>query len=86
MAFTTATVLYTVNGRNQSTRISVPPKRYGLGILKQRPGYVDISWFRMNPDIGGYGSDNFTIMRVPLPKNAGPARLKVGKRILSKAA
>ena len=37
MAFTTATVLYTVNGRNQSTDLR-PAQAVWSGILKQRPG------------------------------------------------
>lgn len=83
--FTEATLFYTTRGKVQSKKIPLPQKRHALGILKQREGYVEISWFVVDPRIGGYDSDNFKTRRVPVPQDAGLASLKVGGRVISKA-
>lgn len=47
--FTKATLTYTVNGKVQSKKISIPAQRHALGILKQREGYVEICGFPWMP-------------------------------------
>jgi hypothetical protein len=83
--FTTATLTYMVKGKVQSKKVSIPAQRYNLGIPKQGHDYVELSWFKVNPEVGGYGPDNYKIKRVQIPRDAGLVTLWVGKRALRKA-
>ena len=67
--------------------ISLPKKRYGLGIVKQREGQVVIGYFLKPPEKGGWGKDNFIMKYIKLPKDTkgASARLAVGQRIISRA-
>ncbi len=79
---TEATLTYTVKGKAQSKKILIPARRHALGILSQWGGYVEICWFRVPPEIGGYQNDNFQIKKVRVPLDAGLATLWVGGRVV----
>lgn len=88
--YTEATLLYDVNGRQQSKKIKLPAQRIGLGILKQREGYVIISYWKTDPDVAIHAGSaavrkSFVEKVVNIPSNAGQARLKVGNRVISVA-
>lgn len=77
----------TTDGKKHSKDVAVPKKRYGLGIVKQREGVVVIGYFHKSPDTHGYGKDNYVTKYVKVPANTkAGARLKVGSRVVSKAA
>jgi hypothetical protein len=89
----TAEVLYEdFNGKKHSKEIKIPKIRYGMGITKQREGYVAIGYFSepLYTVKQGYVGLHRRIkeIRVTLPKStvSASARLKIGKRIVSKAA
>ncbi len=77
-------------GKTISKKIKIPKKRYNLGITKQREGYVAIGYFTeplYTKKLGYSGLHApYTEIHVTLPRGAGLARLKIGKRIVSKAA
>jgi hypothetical protein len=77
----------TLDGKKHSKTVMIPENRRELGIVKQREGIVVIGYFRKPAITHGYGSDNFVIRNIGVPKNTvgGSARLKVGKRIISRA-
>jgi hypothetical protein len=77
----------TIDGKKHSKMVMVPEKRRELGIVKQREGIVVIGYFRKPAITHGYGSDNYVVRNISVPKNTkgGSARLKVGKRIVSRA-
>jgi hypothetical protein len=76
---------YDVKGKQHTKKVKLPKERYGYGIYKQRSGYVKLAGFKKNPKKHGYGRPNFITKTVKIPKSAGLSRLKIGKRIISKA-
>ena len=59
-------------------RVALPEKRRLLGIEKWREGHIILAW--VDPKTGKYRTK-----RVTVPKSAEWVRLRVGKRVVSKA-
>ena len=90
--FESAELLYENDkGQVLKKKIRIPQKRFNIGISKQREGYVNIGYFPLplNTKKQGYTGlhGQYKEIHVTLPKSAvmGTARLKIGKRIVSRA-
>lgn len=79
------------SGKKHSKEISLPEKRFGAGITKQREGYVLISYFveplytKKDGYIGLHRKYYEKRVALPLTAVDASARLKIGKRIVSRA-